>query len=159
MKESQRKQEKGFALIITILMVLLLSLIGTFTFSRGMTEMLISKNHQQEALVGYLAESGIQQVLAWFNHPEDFQGGGQFKKGFQGPPQTFFQRRSTKDNGTPSYFFKRKTIFQGTRENPDLILSIPQDDHFLNHPSTGRFGSLNKLGKIIQLKVYQPRQP
>ena len=159
MKEKHMEQQKGFALIITILMILLLSLMGTFTFSRGMTEMLIAKNHQQETLVAYLAESGIQQVLAWFNHPEDFQGGGQFQNGFQGPPQTFFQRRFLKDNGTPSYFLHGKTPFQGTRENPDLLLSIPQDDHFLNHPSTGRFASLNNLGKIIQLKVYQPGHP
>ncbi|HEX9756859.1 MAG TPA: hypothetical protein VGB26_03555 [Nitrospiria bacterium] len=124
-----------------------------------MSEMVITRNYRHEAVVSYLAESGIQQVLLWFNQPETFFLNHHFNNGYTGSPQLFFQKRWNISNGTPTYFNNGKSQFTGTPQNPDLLISVPNDDPFLNDPGTGLFKDFSDLGKILQLKIYQPSGP
>jgi len=133
--------------------------LGAYAFSRGMSEMIITRNYRQEAVVSYLAESGIHQILLWFNQPEKFNLNHHFRNGYTGSPQLFFQKRGNTSHGTSTYFNNGQSQFNGTPQNPDLWLSLPNDDHFLNDPKTGLLRDLSDLGKVVELKIYQPSGP
>ena len=70
---SQRR-ERGSALIIATLVMVILTLLGISYLTLAETETMIAMNmtYQEQAL--YAAESGARIVVAWFNNPDTATG-------------------------------------------------------------------------------------
>jgi hypothetical protein len=136
--------EKGGVLLTALMVGLLLALIGGVAMNLAMTETAESSGHWEETASRLLAESGVEQVVAWLTHNE-----------LPGPSGT---ARIGAASGVPGPELYQ---FRGTAEAPDLDLDAarPEDDRFLNDKSTGAFRGLAELGRIARLRLYGPVRP
>jgi len=60
--------EKGAVLLTALLLGVLLSLLGGVAINFAMTESEGARRQVKETSARWLAESGIEQVIAWLNH-------------------------------------------------------------------------------------------
>jgi hypothetical protein len=74
--------EKGVALLTVMLLLFLMTGFSLFVFQNAMIEKQISAYSRKEAISLALAESGIDQVVAWFAVPESSPDPSFFKKRF-----------------------------------------------------------------------------
>ena len=96
-------------MLVTLLFLLLLTILGTSSLYLAFTEAVLARSIEADARAFYSAESGIAQVLYWFNNPDKFTG----------TPEDFFRRRRI-DN--TSFFDEDGTSqYSGTGETPDLL--------------------------------------
>src|SRR5437870_4658693 len=111
--------EKGTVLLTALLLGVLLSLLGGVAINFAMTETEGARRQVKETSARLLAESGIEQVIAWLNH-------GQLPGHEQGniPP-----------------------VFKGSVSAPDVMYDAVRagDDRFLNDTTSGVFRTLAEL--------------
>ncbi|MEK7286204.1 MAG: hypothetical protein AAB035_02770 [Nitrospirota bacterium] len=65
-----RHSEKGVAILVVMLGLVLISGLGLFVLQNGMTQLQIARYVQKEAAQNALTDSGIDLVLAWYHRPD-----------------------------------------------------------------------------------------
>jgi len=140
--------QSGGVLVTAVLVGLLLSMLGGVAMNLAFTETVATRQHLEESTSRMLAESGVEQVIAWFTHdalpaPLDKGLGGEALEGTIG-------------NEGPTGL-----RFQGTPERSDLAFDAghSNDDLLLNDRTTGVFRALRELGRILRLRLYGPLRP
>ncbi len=66
------KQQKGAALVGVMMVLLVLTLLGSNAFLTSTTELKISANYNQSLQALYAAEAGIQQLLSGYRQNPDY---------------------------------------------------------------------------------------
>src|SRR5262249_27007655 len=61
--------ERGSALVIALLVVVILALLGLSFMLAGETESKIARNQRDAAQAGFVAEGGVRMVKKWFDAP------------------------------------------------------------------------------------------
>ena len=125
--------EKGGVLIGALLIGLLLAMLGGVAMNLAATETTASARHLEEKNSQLLAESGLEQVMAWLTHGDLPSSGG-----------------------APA-----PVLFTGTADHPDVEYDAarPDDDHLLNDIGTGRSRALADLGRVVRVRLYGPSLP
>jgi hypothetical protein len=129
---SGQRNEKGAVLLTTLLVTVLLALLGGLAINFAMTETEAAGRQIKESSARLLAESGVEQILAWLNH-------GQL----------------------PGYEGLNLPTFTGTAVQPDVSYDavLVENDRFLHDPSVGVFRALGDIGRIERIIVYAARHP
>lgn len=125
--------EKGAVLLTAVTLGVLLSLLGAVAINFAMTETEGARRQVKESSARLLAESGVEQVIAWLNH-------GQLPGYEEG-------------NVLP--------VFKGTAIAPDVMYDVvrTEDDRFLNDTKAGVFRALAELGRIERILLYGSTRP
>jgi len=147
------RSEAGAALMGALLIMVILSTLGTVSMTLAIQEIEAMKGAQDEAVARHLAEGGADLVMQWLQEPQSQPNGT------VGEALT---RRHDPSGTGPSFFDARgASQFTGTADRPDLAYdaSLPEQDRLLNDPATGWFRSLRSVGRILNLKVYGPSRP
>ena len=120
--------ESGGVLIGALLVGLLLAMLGGVAMNLAVTETTASARHLEEKNGQLLAESGVEQVVAWLTHDDLPLSGGA-----QAPDR-----------------------FTGTADHPDIELNAarPDDDRMLNGIGAGEYRTLADLGRIVRTRLY-----
>ena len=123
-------EEKGFALVIAILIMVLLTVIGLGILAVTDIESKISDNYRSHTQALYIAESGIERVISYFNSPASFADVSGTYSGYTvssiSDAQRFFARRRVIGN-IPSFFNTYGlSQFEDTDDN-GVIDSPPHD--------------------------------
>jgi len=145
--------EQGAALIGAILIMLILSMLGTVSLNLAALEIESVGAARDEAVARHFAEAGSDLVVQWFHDP---------KSAPVGTDGSLLQKRYDLPHAGPSFFDANGVSqFIGTADHPDLLYdaSRPADDRLLNDPVHGWFRSLRSLGRILKLRVYGPTRP
>jgi hypothetical protein len=144
--------ERGMALVVTLGLLFLITLLGLSAFRWSIDEIGIAGNQKASVQAEYIAEAGTAMVLQWFQEPETFPDVGVFPLG--DPPGgrgSFLARRRTDFRGADSYFDdKGQTQFFGTAERPDYWYQLEPDTPGL------LYDSLGGLGVLSSLKIFAP---
>lgn len=144
--------ERGLALIVTLGLLCLITLLGISAFRLSVAEIGIAANQKASVQAQYLAEAGTAMVLQWFQEPETFPDIGTFPLGVPvGGRGRFLARRGTDVHGGASYFdLEGRSPFVGTAVQPDFLYeSGPDQPGIPGDPFAG-------LGDLARLKVYAP---
>lgn len=150
---NQAHTERGAALIGAVLIIVILSMLGTVSLNVAAQEIESVAAARDEAVARHLAEAGADLVVQWFHDPSlapADAGRRPFTKQQEGP------------DGSPSFFDATgRSQFTGTEERPDVLYDAAHlaNDRLLNDPSNGWLRSLGTLGRITQLAVYGPTSP
>lgn len=145
--------ERGAALLASVLLMLVLSILGGVSLSLGLQEIRSAGVGEADAAARHLAEAGIDAAIRWFHDPDARQtlvrGGAVFSKQYE-----------RREHGSSFFAPDGSSQFRGTAERPDLLLDAgrPDDDRLLNGGS-GPVSSLASAGRVVQMKVYGPRRP
>lgn len=148
-----RSGDQGAALIGAVLVMLILSMLGTVSLNLAALEIESVAAARDEAVARHLAEAGADLVVQWFHDPQAAPVGAS---------SSLFGKRYELPHSGPSFFDAQGVSqFIGTADRPDLIYDVskPSDDRLLNDPVSGWFRSLSPLGRILKLKVYGPTRP
>ena len=127
----RRQAEAGVALIGAVWIGLLLAMLGGMAMNLAVTETTASSRYVDEKTAQLLAESGVEQVVAWIT-----QGA------LPGPDNALSPDRCT---GTPAA--------------PDVAYDAgrPEDERVLNN--AGEPGALTGLGRVTRARLYGPGHP
>ena len=101
-------RQDGVIMLVTLLFLLLLTILGTSSLYLAFTEAVLARSIEADARAFYSADSGIAQVLYWFNNPDQFTG----------TPEDIFRRRRI--NNTSFFDEDGTSQYSGTGEGPDL---------------------------------------
>jgi hypothetical protein len=145
--------EQGAALIGAVLIIVILSLLGTVSLNVAAQEIESVAAARDEAVARHLAEAGADLVMQWFHDPLSAP---------EGAGRMLFAGKQESSDGNPSFFDATgRSQFTGTEDQPDVLYdaSRPADDRLLNDPAVGWFRALGALGRIRQLAVYGPTSP
>jgi len=145
--------ERGAALIGAVLIIVILSMLGTVSLNVAAQEIESVAAARDEAVARHLAEAGADLVMQWFHDPSSVP---------EGASRMLLTKQQEGPDGSPSFFDAAgRSQFTGTENRPDILYDAarPADDRLLNDPSGGRFRSLGALGRITQLAVYGPTSP
>jgi hypothetical protein len=125
--------EKGAVLMTAVLLGILLSMLGGVAMNFAWTETELAGRHVKESSGRLLAESGLEQVIAWFNHADLPLGG---------------------EAAFP-------LIFAGTETAPDIVFDAARVEHeqLLNDPHSGAFRTLGDLGRVERIVLYGSARP
>lgn len=144
--------ERGMVLLGVLMIVLILTLLGMVSMNLAMHEILQITAGKDEVTARHLAEAGADVVIRWFHNTNVTPVSA----------STVMSRRYDLSGTGPSFFDTMgRSQFSGSSAAPDLLYDAarPEDDHLLNDPAQGWFGSLHSLGQIQALKVYGPSRP
>lgn len=147
------RTERGAALIGAVLIIVILSMLGTVSLNVAAQEIESVAAARDEAAARHLAEAGADLVMQWFHDPS-------FSP--EGTGRRLFTKQQEGPDGSPSFFDAAgRSQFTGTENRPDILYDAarPADDRLLNDPSGGWFRSLVALGRITRLAVYGPTSP
>jgi hypothetical protein len=149
--------ERGAALIMAVLIIIVLSMLGTVSLTLATHEIEGVKAVREEAAARHLAEAGADVIMSWFHAPSSL-GSDPARSGMA---ELFRPRFELPETG-PSFFDASGTSqFTGAPNAPDLLVdaSRPGDDRLMNDPATGWFRALHALGRVLSVKVYRPTVP
>jgi len=123
--------EAGWVLFGALLVGLLLAMLGGTAMNLAVTEVTASSRHVDEKTAQLLAESGVEQVVAWLT-----QGA------LPASHETLLPFR-----------------FTGTPDAPDVAYDAgrPEDDRVLNNASA--VGALADFGRVTRARLYGPGHP
>lgn len=123
--------EAGWVLIGALLVALLLAIMGGTAMNLAVTEVTASSRHVDEKTAQLLAESGVEEVVAWL----------------------------TQGALPASHEMLLPFRFTGTRDAPDVTYDAgrPEDDRVLNNASAG--GALADFGRVTRARLYGPGHP
>ena len=136
--------ETGSVLVTAILVGLLLSMLGGVAMNLAVTETVAEGRHLAESASRMLAESGVEEVVAWFTHadvPAAFGSAGMF--------------------ATPGGEGSLPSPCRGTAAAPDVDFNAtrPENDRMLNDPRIGVFRALAEFGRILHVRLYGSAHP
>lgn len=146
--------ERGIALLGTLVLGLVLSLLGASILDLAGQESLSAAVGREAAVAQQLADGAGELVVSWFHRPESASV----------PPSlsSLVAKRYRTADGAPSFFdVGGRSQFSGNVNQPDLRLGAdrPSDNALLNDAQTGLFRALHDLGTVEDLKVYAPLTP
>lgn len=127
------KKNRGSALIVMLLALLLFTLLGAAALQMGRMELAQGWAQAQQLRAGYLAESGVELAAGWFARPAQF-GGRMGRPAGPCPAAAhageLFVPRCRREDDAGGHWFSFLTDdgtsqFQGTREQPDGLITIP----------------------------------
>jgi hypothetical protein len=147
------RNEDGTALVGCVLLVLVLSMLGTVSLNLASHEVEGAKATVEDVTAEYLAESGADLVMRWFHD----------RRATPNPEvaQAFTKRFELLSSG-PSFFDANGVSqFTGTPDQPDVLLDATraEDDRLLNDLEHGSFRSLRMLGRLLKVRIYGPVRP
>lgn len=124
--------EEGWVLIGALLVGLLLAMLGGTAMNLAVTEVTASSRHVDEKTAQLLAESGVEQVMAWLT---------------QGALPASHETMLL------------PVRFTGSLDTPDVTYDAgrPEDDRVLNNASAG--GALADFGRVTRVRLYGPGHP
>lgn len=149
------KTERGMALVVTVGLLFLITLLGLAAFRWSLDELGIAANQKAAVQARYIAESGTALMLQWFQEPQAFPAIGAFPQGEPaGGHGSFLAKRMTDSDGAVSFFNESgQSQFVGTAEKPDFVYeSKPDDPELLPDAFAG-------LGSVTGLKLFGPTVP
>lgn len=127
--------EKGSALLVTMSLLFLITLLGLSAFQWSIAETGIAANQKATTQARYIAESGVALMLQWFQEPETFPEIGTFPNGYPAGERS-------------SFFAKRQCT--GSASKPDFWYQSETGD-------SGLLGeAFDELGAVTSLKLYKP---
>lgn len=147
------QDERGSALIGAVLIIMILSMLGTVSLNVAAQEIESVAAARDEAVARHLAEAGADLVMRWFHDPATAPAG---------PARALFAMRQEESDGSPSFFDAAgQSQFTGTEADPDLLYDAarPADDQLLNDASGGWLGDVGAPGRLTRLAVYGPTSP
>ncbi|MDH5406385.1 MAG: pilus assembly PilX N-terminal domain-containing protein, partial [Candidatus Aminicenantes bacterium] len=123
-------KEEGFALVVTILIMVLLTVMGLGILVVSDIESKIGANFRSHTQALYIAESGIERVISYFNNPASFTDVTGTYNGYtvssMTDAQSFFAKRRLQGI-VPSFFnIYGLSQFEDT-DNNGVIDSPPHD--------------------------------
>jgi hypothetical protein len=123
--------EAGWVLIGAMLVGLLLAMLGGTAMNLAVTEVSASSRHVDDKAAQLLAESGVEQVVAWL----------------------------TQGALPASHEMLLPLRFTGTPDAPDVAYDAgrPEDDRVLNNASA--VGALADFGRVMYVRLYGPGHP
>lgn len=124
------ENEKGTAIIAAVMLLVLATGLGLLAFHVSTGELQISAYPGRELASTYLAESGVEKVLAWVADPA------------RSPDPPFFAALPTRR-------------CSGERTSPDFQLA----NALMDDAGEGPFSELKERGKIVDLRLYKPSHP
>lgn len=126
-----RKAEAGGVLLGALLVGLLLAMLGGTAMNLAVTEATASSRQVDEKTAQLLAESGVEQVVAWL----------------------------TQGTLPASHEALLPVRFTGTPDAPDVAYDAgrPEDDRVLNDASAA--GTLADFGRVTRARLYGPGHP
>ena len=124
-------KEKGFALVIAILVMVLLTVMGLGILVITNIESKISDNFRSHNQALYIAESGIERAISYFNNPTSFTDVSGTYSGYSvssvSDAQMFFAKRRLVGI-VPSYF-NSSNLSQFEDTDNDGVIDSPPHDH------------------------------
>ncbi len=127
--------EKGSALVVVMLVLVLLTLLGSAAVEMAQNDLEQGRIQVQQLRTTYLAESGIELAIGWFSRPEQFAGGMHQSptacRSATTAAELFIKRcrRNVGIGGGRAGFSTDggASQFQGTRERPDGLVTVPAE--------------------------------
>jgi hypothetical protein len=146
--------EQGVALLGTLVLVLILSLLGASMLDLAGQESVSATVGREAAVAQQLADGAGELVISWFHHPQNTPVSPSIS--------TVVAKQYRTAADIPSFFDTGgRSQFVGSVNQPDLRLDAdnPSDNSLLNDPQTGLFRAVHHLGTVEALKVYAPSTP
>lgn len=146
--------QRGIALIGAMVLVLILSLLGSTILNLAGQEAVSSNVGREAVIAQQLADAAGEVVVSWFHSPQAKSAGSAFS--------TALAKRNYDAEGILSFFDQAgRSQFVGTMGQPDVLVETGavSDNQVLNDPRMGMFYPLRHLGRIEALKVYAPSTP
>lgn len=146
--------QKGIALLGTMLLVLMLSLLGATLLNLAGQEAMSANAGRQAAVAQQLADAAGELVVSWFHSPQAAAASPAIS--------SLLTKKNRNAEGGPSFFDPTgRSQFVGTADQPDFHLEAgnPFGDRMLNDPESGMFHAMRHLGTVEELKVYAPSNP
>ncbi|MBS0155485.1 MAG: hypothetical protein JSS38_12885 [Nitrospira sp.] len=146
--------QQGIALLGTMIIVLLLSLLASTLLNLSGQEIVSARAGNEAAVAQQLADAAGELAVAWFHDPQSTARDSRLG--------IFRERRHRDVQGGPSFFDPNgRSQFVGTSDRPDvtLLAGNQTDERLLNDPEVGVFRAMRHLGKVEELKVYAPSNP
>ncbi|MBH0195992.1 MAG: hypothetical protein HP494_10460 [Nitrospira sp.] len=146
--------QRGIALIGAMVLVLILSLLGSTILNLAGQEAVSSNVGREAVIAQQLADAAGEVVVSWFHSPQAKSAGSAFS--------TALAKRNYDAEGILSFFDQAgRSQFVGTMGQPDVLVETGavSDNQVLNDPRMGMFYALRHLGRIEALKVYAPSTP
>ncbi|MCS6896477.1 MAG: hypothetical protein NZM29_00765, partial [Nitrospira sp.] len=145
-------EERGVALLISLVIALSLLVMGVATLELVWQESLSADAGKKSAIAHQLADAAGEVVIGWFHDPE------------AAPPAVaqILEKRFMTEDGSPTFFDQQgRSQFAGTSARPDVVLdaSDPAQNRLLNDPDGGLFKNMVKSGTVRSLKIYAPMKP
>jgi len=147
---------KGSALVVVMLALLLFTLLGAAALEMGQMELEQGRLQAQQLRASYLAESGLELAVGWFARPEQFAGRMHQSAG-PCPAAThageLFAARCRRDDGADASRLSFLTDdgtsqFHGTREQPDGVMTILAGSLFP--------GMASSDGATLEVSIFAP---
>jgi hypothetical protein len=144
--------EKGVALLTAMMLLFLITGFSLFVFQNAMLEKQIAAYSRKEAVSLALAESGIDQVVAWFASPD-----------FSPQPAFFKKRFCKKSESTPD--FSKTFSWMEDRLVPFSDGEISRIDLYIyasSSPSSKgrcRVKAVANLGRAVEVDLARPPMP
>jgi hypothetical protein len=146
--------EQGVALLGTLILVLILSLLGASMLDLAGQEAVSATVGREAAVAQQLADGAGELVVSWFHHPQN--------SSVLSSMYAAVAKQYRTADGVPSFFDTGgRSQFVGSASQPDVRLNAgsPSDDALLNDPQFGLFRALHHLGQVEDLTVYAPSTP
>lgn len=146
--------EQGVALLGTLVLVLILSLLGASLLDLAGQESVSATVGREAAVAQQLADGAGELVMSWFHRPQS--------PSVSPSLSAVVAKQYRTADGAPSYFDTGgRSQFVGSVNNPDLHLEEGNlsDNALLNDPHSGVFRALHYLGTVEDIKVYAPLTP
>ena len=146
--------QQGIALLGTMVLVLILSLLGATLLNLAGQEAVSAGAGRQAVVAQQLADAAGELVVAWFQNP-------QTQTALPARSSALSKKYHNAEGGSSFFDQSGRSQFVGTPDHPDLLLNARNlsDDRILNDPETGMFRALHHLGTIEDLRVYAPSKP
>ena len=180
-----RPGERGSALVIALLVVVILALLGLSFMLAGETESKIARNQRDAAQAGFVAEGGVRMVKKWFDAPTganahlvpttaqmdrtlrwvDDDGDGTYVAYASATDPTYrvMYREGTNDPFEKPYRGTPALTLLGNEDHPDIRISdaTSAQQTFLNNLNAGLYPSFpdptgSQTARIRQIDVYGP---
>lgn len=146
--------ERGVALLGTLVLGLIVSLLGASILDLAGQESVSATVGREAAVAQQLADGAGELVMSWFHHPQSASVSPSIS--------SIVAKQYRIADGAPSFFDAGgRSQFTGSINQPDLRLDAgnPSDNALLNDPHTGLFRAIHHLGTVEDLKVYAPLTP
>src|SRR5688572_17254489 len=164
MKSKRMMNERGSALLVSLMVMVGLSLLGLAFVSISETETAISMNQKNATQVQTVSETGTKFVIEWFQDP-DWATANNFlpanddaikpQRTIDGTTDRYKSNAGELLFNTP---FKpaRNDRFYGTEEAPDILIDNDTDQDFLDDLNAALFENPAETGRITDIRVYAP---
>lgn len=164
MKSLTMSNERGSALLVSLMVMVGLSLLGLAFVSISETETAISMNHKNATQVQTVSETGTKFVIDWFQDPNwaednDFLPANDDaikpERTIGGTTDRYKSNAGEILLDTP-FRPARNDRFYGTENAPDILINNDTDQDFLDDLNAALFQNPAETGRITEIRIYAP---